>query len=200
MFIVVLGGGIDLSGNLPSHVYQRLNKAIEIFKQYPKSKIILSGKYSFLYKDKKPPTTEAAKMKQYLLEKSVSAEHIYLEQLSKDTIGNAYYLKKYFFIPGKEKEAMVITSHYHLKRVQYIFDKIFGSSYSIQIVAVQENLSVNEEKKVIQRQKELLAKTQTLLLPMKNGDHDYLKRKIYNFKYYREKRSGWIINFVAKGK
>jgi len=52
MFIIVLGGGINLKWEIPKTVYQRLDKALEVYqKNLDKNpKIIVSGKYSFLYK------------------------------------------------------------------------------------------------------------------------------------------------------
>lgn len=204
MFIVVLGGGVDLKGYLPSYVYQRLNKAIEIYKKigHKNLKIIVSGKYSFLYNQLKkyPPFTEAEIMAQYLISKNIPQEKILLEKKSKDSIGNAYYLKKNFFLPKKINRAIIITSNFHLPRIKFIFQKIFGSAYKFDFVGVQENLPKEEEKKVIERQKQLLEKTKNILKEMKNGDHNFLKGKLYHIKYYREKRPYWVINFVAKGK
>ncbi len=200
MLIVVLGGGIDLKGNIPSFVYQRLNYALKLLDNYPQAKIVLSGKYSFLYQNKKPPTTEARTMADYLIHKHIRSDQIILEQWSKDTIGNAYYLKKYVFLPPRETSATIITSAFQLERVQFIFKKIFGSKYKLTFHAVQEKLSKQKEKLVVERQKDLLQQTKKLLTPMKDGDHNFLKRKIYNFKYYRQKRPTWVTNFVALGK
>jgi len=202
MFIVILGGGINLSGDLPDHVYQRLNKAIDLYKKNPQTKIIATGKYSFLYDQikKYPALTESEKMSEYLVKKEIPKKDILLENKSKDTISNAYYLKKNFFIPKKETQATIITSHFHLDRVKYIFQKVFGPGYDFQFVGIQETLPKDEEKKVIDHQKYLLKRTKQILSPMKDGDHNFLKGKLYKIKYYREKRPGWVIDFVAKGK
>lgn len=220
MFIVVLGGGIDLKGNLPSLAYQRLDKAIEIYqsltnsmrpyrigqhqsdKQNDDVRLVVTGKYSFLYHQLKkyPPTTEAQRMAQYLLEKQVSKNSILLEKKSKDTIGNAYYLKKDVFIPHRETRAIIITSRFHLERVKYIFNKIFGPKYNFQFVGVEEKLPPDKEKRVNDRQRQLLEETKKILFPMKTGDHNFLKEKLYKIKYYKEKRPSWVINFVAQGK
>lgn len=207
MFIVVLGGGIDLRGNLPQHVYQRLDEALKIYKTRLWTsqsdndiKIVLSGKYSFLYRHQKPKFTEAHKMAQYLIKNGVPKKELFLETKSKDSIGNAYYLKKNVFIPKKEKEATIITSHFHLQRVKFIFHKIFGENYKFKFIGIQEHLPKDQEDKIIIRQKELLLKTQDLLSKMKIGEHNFLKRKIYNLRYYREKRPEWIVDFTAKGK
>lgn len=233
MFIVVLGGGIDLKGNLPDHVYQRLDKAIELYKSrlsfrtersevrnlakrnYATQsgagflaqarnnkvvKIVLTGKYSFLYGVNKPPTTEAEKMAQYLLSKNIPKKDFFMEKNSQDSISNAYYLKKNIFIPKNESQAVIITSHFHLERVKYIFQKILGPDYKLEFIGLQEHLPQEEEKKVLQRQKELLLKTRLLLAKMKDGDHQFLAGKFYRIKYYREERPAWVKNFVAQGK
>lgn len=200
MFIVVLGGGINLQGQIPAHVYQRLDKALELYKKYPSSKIILTGKYSFLYRKEKPPTTEAARMSEYLLQQGIPKSDLLLEDKSKNTFANAYYLKKNFLVPQKIFAATIITSHFHIARVKYIFQKVFGSSYRFEFIAIQEQLSKDEEEKVVDRQKMLLLQTKKFLSSMKDGDHEFLKGKFYKAGYYKEKIPNWVKNFVAKGK
>ncbi len=200
MFIVVLGGGINLQGQIPPHVYQRLDKALELYKKYPTSKIILTGKYSFLYGKTKPPTTEAAKMSEYLRQKGVPPSQIFLEDNSQDTISNAYYLKTNFFLPMNQFNGTIVTSHFHLERVKLIFHKVFGSNYNFEYIGIQEQLPKEEEEKIITRQNELLLKIGKFLSTMKIGDHEFLKGKFYKADYYREKRPAWVTNFVAKGK
>lgn len=200
MFIVVLGGGIDLTGHLPNYVYQRLDKALEIFKKNLGAKIVTTGKYSFLYGKEVPTITEAEKMAQYLYQKKIDKSSVLLEKHSKDSLGNAYHLKTDIFIAHQELNGIIITSHFHLARIKYIFEKVFGPKYRFEYLGVQEKLPKNEEKKVVQRQKELLEKTKEILADMKIGDHDFLRGKLYKIKYYREKRPVWVTNFVAKGK
>lgn len=200
MFIVVLGGGIDLNGNLPPHVYQRLDKALKLYKKLPRSKIVLSGKYSFLYSLKKPPITEAEKMAQYLIEKGVPKKDIFLEKKSQDTISNAYYLKTDFLLPLKEKRAIVVTSDFHQQRVRYIFKKVFGEGYQFQFIATPSGLPEKAKEKIFRRQKELIFKTKELFAKMKDGDHQFLKGKFYKARFYQEKRPAWVKDFAAKGK
>lgn len=199
MIVVVLGGGIDLQGKIPAYVYSRLDEAIKLRENF-NCKILVSGEYSFLYNKVKPPFTEAFKMQEYLLGKGVPADQIIKEEQSKDTIGNAYYSKKYIFLPKKEKKAVIITSDFQVERVKYIFDKIFGPEYEFKIIGIESNLPDGEREAVWQRQKELLLKTQALLFKMRDGDYNFLKDKIYKLKFYKEKRPDWVKNFVAKGK
>ncbi len=197
MFIVIPGGGIE-NDKLPSFVETRLKKAYEILKKNPGSKIIFCGKYSFLFTGENIPTkTEAQLGKDYLLSLGVSPGSILMENRSKDTIGNAYYVKKLFFIPRGEKEAIIITSDFHMARTKYIFNKIFGPTYKLTFI---ETLSGITDQRILERQQKLLKKTKELLARMRDGDHNFLKGKLYKIKYYREKRPNWVKTFVSTGR
>jgi len=201
MAIVILGGGITKNGKLPKEVKKRVEKAYQIFKKNPQSNILACGKYSFLYPQKKlPQKTEAEAIKEYLLELGVPEKKIYLEKKSKDTIGNAYYAKKLYFIPQKDREIWVVSSDFHLERVKFVFEKIFGSKYELRLYPVLSLFKNKEEKnRIIQRQKHLFLETKSMLSKMKQGDHDFLKGKLYKTKYYKEERPDWVIKFAAKG-
>lgn len=201
MTIVILGGGINKEGELSQLIKPRLKKAVEIFRKKKDNKILVCGKYSFLYpKEFLPPRTEAEAMKEYLLKLGLPKENIYLESKSKDTISNAYYAKKLYFIPQKEKRVIVITSEFHLERTKFIFKKIFGPDYQIQFISVCSLFKGEKAKKIIEKEKVLLAETKQILAKMKPGEHNFLRGKFYKLKYYREKRPAWIIKFVTEGK
>ncbi len=200
MTIIVLGGGITKNGIVPDFVKTRLEKAKEIFLKNKSARILFCGRYSFLYsKNNRPAKTEAQAGKEYLLKIGVPGKNIYMENKSKDTIGNAYYAKKLYFIPRKEKEAIIITSDFHLERSRFIFKEIFGSGYDFKFIATPSNLKAENKAKIIARQKELLAKTRDLLKNMHGGNHNFLKGKLYKIKYYKEARPSWVANFVSKG-
>lgn len=202
MTIVILGGGIAKDSRLPEYVKKRLEKAWQIFKGEKGVKILVCGKYSFLYpKNEVPKKTEAKAMKDYLLTLGVPRRNIYLESKSKDTIGNAYYAKKLYFIPKRERKAAIITSDFHLKRVKFVFKKVFGRNYQFRFIGMPSLVFQRKKKiKSIKRQKELLKNTKKFLSKMKSGNHNFLKGKLYKMKYYKEKRPAWVIKFVAQGK
>ncbi len=201
MTIVILGGGIAQNGQLPEHVKKRLKMAWQVLKKNKDAKILVCGKYSFLYpKNKLPKKTESQAMRDYLLEMGIPKKNIYLENKSKDSIGNAYYAKKLYFIPKKEGRGIIITSEFHLARVKFIFKKIFGNNYKFKFIGVPFSLKNKRGKKIIERQKELLEKIKEILNKMELGDHNFLRGKLYKLKYYRKKRPPWVIEFVTKGK
>lgn len=201
MTIIVLGGGITKNGILPEFVKIRLKKAKDVLDLHNNAKILFCGKYSFLYsKENRPVKTEAEAAREYLISIGVPRKKIYIENKSKDTIGNAYYAKKLFFMPRKEKEAIIITSDFHIRRSKFIFEKIFGKGYRLKFISTPSFLKTENKEKIIERQKELLLKTKELLEIMPDGNHNWLKGKLYKIKYYREKRPSWAIKFVSGGK
>lgn len=198
MTIVVLGGGI-WKRKPPLFMQKRLNKAIELLKKYPHAKILLCGKYSFRYSENEAPSiTEAELMRDYLIKKGIPASKIFLERKSKDTIGNAYYAKKLYFIPKNEKEAIIVTSDFHLNRAKFIFKKIFGPKYRLKFIATPSGFE--NDKLLKERQKYLLEKTKEFLKEMKEGDHNFLKGKLYKSKFYKEIAPKEIEKFVKTGR
>ncbi len=201
MTIVILGEGINTKGQLPKQVKRLLDKGIKIFGKHKDAKILLSGRYSFLYpKDKIPKKTEAEAMRDYLLKFGVPKKKIYLDKKSKDTIGYPYYTKKLYFLPKKERKALIITSDFHLKRVKFVFKKIFGKNYQFKFISVPIPFKGKKRIEIFKRQEVLLQKTKKILAKMKSGDHNFLKGKLYKIKYYKEKRPDWAIKFVTQGK
>ncbi len=199
MLIVVLGGGIDITGELPLFVFQRLEKALELHKNYPDAKIVLSGKYSLQYGPHKPPCTEAHKMAEYLIEHGVLRSDVLLEEESQDTISNAYFLKKNIFMPRNETKAIIITSHFHLKRVEFVFRKVFGKSYHLQFVATLDILPANQMEPILSRQRDMLEHSKEFLEEMADGDDGFLQGKFFNAPFYLTKRPEWVKEFVAEG-
>ncbi len=200
--IVILGAGITKKGNLPEIAKGRVEKGFSISKKNKRANILLCGKYSFLYpKNKLPPRTEAEAMKEYLLKLGAPKEKVYLEKKSKDTVGNAYYSKKLYFIPKGEKRAFIVTSEFHLERVKFIFKKIFGKKYQLKFFPVTSPIEDRgKKKKIKKRQKYLLHKTRNLLKDMTPGNHNFLKGRIYKLKFYKEERPAWVRKFTAKGR
>ncbi len=196
MIIVVPGAGVDKKGNVSEEAERRLLKAKELHEEH-QTPILLCGKHSFLCKENIPPVTEARAMRSFLLKMGVNENQIHLEEDSKDTVGNAYYAKINYFIPNKETEAFVVTSDFHLERVRYVFQKVFGEEYGFQFISVP---SPQKEERVIKRQEYLLEKMRSMMGHIENGDHISIGENLYNHEYYKEERPDWVKNFAIRGK
>ncbi len=197
MTIIVLGGGITSNEKLPLQVKDRLDEGVKLFRTKNYDCFLVCGRYSFLFEDNETPnTTEAKLMKKYLLNKGISEDFIFLEEKSMDTMSNAYFAKTEYFIPKKKKSATVVTSDYHLKRVEYVFNKFFGPDYSLAFLGVK----TKNNDIMTKRQKELLLETKELTKDMHDGDHKFFDNKFFSINYYKKTRSAWIKKITKEGK
>ncbi len=199
MFIVVLGAGVDKRGNLSLESKNRLKEAKEIHKEsgHP---LLLSGKYSFLYEGKDLPLkTQAEAMRDSLLKSGIKEDNIFLENHSQDTVFSAYNVKKDYFITNKKSEGFIVTSDFHLTRIEYIFLKVFGEDYSLKFVAVPSSLPCNLKGKIRARQEELTKEAVLLLDDIEDGDHEAVKEKMLSSDYYKRKKLTWKNDFNSSG-
>ncbi len=196
MIIIVLGAGVDEKGRLSKETVKRLQEAYEIHKEN-KSPLLVCGKYNFSYKNR-PDFTEAEVMEDYLLKLGVDKEKILLEKESEDTIFNAYYSKTKFFIPLKEKEAVVVTSDIHLERVEYIFYKVFGDSYRLHFIGTLSKLPCQAKGMIFAKQRLLAERAKEILDDIEEGDHEKVKEKILSSDFNNEKGIGLPKNLDYK--
>lgn len=126
---IILGGGLNSDGSLPSHVRSRLALSSTMHDKY--SVIIFSSRYSL----NKPPIldlegfiiTEAAAMaREYRSSYNYNGQ-IFLELSSTDTIGSALNCRSLIEnIDIFTDEIDIITSDWHAKRTKFIFEWAFS--------------------------------------------------------------------------
>jgi uncharacterized SAM-binding protein YcdF (DUF218 family) len=121
--IIVLGGGISKEGILPKWVHSRLIKASSLYKNGISELLLLSGKGRDDFH-----VTEASAMKEVLLNEGFGTDNILLEQLSKDTLQNAFYSRVIHIDPLNLNSAIIITSKFHNDRTKLIFDNVLGDT------------------------------------------------------------------------
>jgi len=141
--IIVLGGGIESDGSLPEIPKLRITKGVELLNNGVAPRIIMSGKWGF-WLEKEPIRTEAEAMREYAIGLGISADAIFKEDISKDTIGNAYFCKLNFLEPNNWYNIIIVTSDYHIPRTRYVFEKVLGNDYTIEFVSVDSKLSPEE--------------------------------------------------------
>lgn len=136
---IVLGGGVTKNGTLPVHATNRVSVAENLFRQGCVRNILLSGK------GWGSTLTEAEAMKRALVEKGVERKILLLEELSKDTIGNAYFSRTLHLEPRGWSRVCVITSQFHLARARQIFDWILGDTYILEYIPASDE-GMDEKK------------------------------------------------------
>lgn len=137
--LVVLGRGTDPDGSLPQLAKQRVERAAELFAWQTAPRIIFSGRCS-LMTDDIPPVTEARAMADYAIELGLPPEALLVEEKSRDTIGNAYFVLRDHLEPNDWTSVRVVTSDFHIQRAAWVFQKVLGVGYDVSFSAAPSEL------------------------------------------------------------
>jgi len=135
---LVLGTSV-LKNKKPSAILkERLNRAIELYKNKKITKILISGDNTKKYYD------EVNVMKNYLLLKNIPSEDIFLDHNGIRTL-DSIYRAKYIF---NAKNLIVISQKFHLPRVLYLADvfhlKAIGYNADSELVKVKNFIFIRE--------------------------------------------------------
>lgn len=112
--ILVLGASVCPDGSPSTMLKDRLDRAIELYREGAAPKLLMSGDNG---------TTgynEVAVMRLYAINAGVPAEDIFADHAGFSTYESIYRLKAIF---GADK-AIIVTQRYHLYRALYIADKL----------------------------------------------------------------------------
>ena len=117
-YVIVLGASVRTDG--PSKTLAlRLDKAAEYAAQNPDTVLVLSGGQGA-----DEPSTEAAAMRDYLLEKGVPQEKMLLEERSRSTAENIAYSRELIRSQARASQRTgILTSNFHLLRARLIASK-----------------------------------------------------------------------------
>ncbi|MDB4886003.1 MAG: hypothetical protein JWN79_1441 [Gemmatimonadetes bacterium] len=128
--LVVLGRGTDPDGSLPMLAKQRVERAAELYAWEVAPRIIFSGRCS-LMTDSAPLCTEGAAMADYAVSLGLPRRAMLVEEESRDTIGNAYFVLRRYLEPNDWHSIRVVTSDFHIQRTAWVFQKVLGLGYDV---------------------------------------------------------------------
>ena len=118
--ILVLGAGIR--NNYPSPMLEdRLLASVKLYQDGVAKKIIVSGDHQYKNYD------EVNVMKNYLIEKGIPSEDIFMDHAGLSSYDSMYRAKKIF----KANKIMVVTQKYHLYRSLYIAKTLDIDAYGV---------------------------------------------------------------------
>ena len=126
--IIVLSGGINDDGSLFEWTRTRCDKAIELFSG---NEFIIVSSAGTVHKPFKTDSEgfcyyEANAMADYIAGKGIPKDKILVENLSLDTIGNAYFTRTVHTDPAGLRKLCIITSEVHMPRAKSIFEHVFA--------------------------------------------------------------------------
>lgn len=168
--VLIPGGGLTESGDVVPWVQARLDRAIALRPQ-PSYFIPLSAGTTH----KPPPRDtngfpmmESVAAAHYLVSQGISPTQILPETVSFDTIGNAYFARIQHTDPLGLRHLHIITSAFHLPRVEVIFKWIFDfpalpHAYHLTFEAVP-NVGISDASLLARWRKEQTSLTHVMAL------------------------------------
>lgn len=118
--LIVLGTEIGEDGKVLDTLKRRLDYALAYAeKQMEEVRFIVSGGARNMH-----GVTEADRMKSYLMERGIAAEHIQCEPLSRNTYENLIYSSILLQQQARTEQVLVITSKFHLVRTKLLADRL----------------------------------------------------------------------------
>lgn len=160
--ILVLGCQVRADGSLSLMLQDRLDKAIKLYQDKVAPKIIVSGDH------RKENYDEVNAMKNYLIEKGIESENIFMDHAGFSTYESMYRAKAIF----EAKKLVVVTQEYHLYRSIYIGEKLGIETYGSP--AIKTNY-VGQIKREI---REILARDKDFIKVMVKPEPTYLGEAI----------------------
>jgi hypothetical protein len=165
--LLIPGGGLTDSGELPPYVIARLDRALA----HPDAYFIpLSAGTTHRphpLDQRGYPIYESLPAARYLRAHGIPERRILAETFSYDTIGNAFFTRLVFAEPRGLRRLHVVTSEFHMRRTEAIFRWVFGigpsGGYELSFEAV-ENAGISEQALAHRAVRELASLDRVLAL------------------------------------
>ncbi|MDQ3996324.1 MAG: YdcF family protein [Gemmatimonadota bacterium] len=176
--IVVLGSTVNDDGSLPLHARQRAVRAAMLYAAGVAPYIIFSGRCN-LTAPEPPAVSEAAAMAAYAESLGSPRDAILLEEESRDTIGNAYFVGRRFLEPNGWSSIRVVTSDFHVPRTTWVFQKVLGSAYDVSFSPASTELDATVIAARARAEGDIVTFLMEWIGPIAEGDHDAVDRFIH---------------------
>jgi vancomycin permeability regulator SanA len=145
--VIVLGCGINSNGTPSDMLRDRLNFAIELYKNGGAPKLLMSGDHG------RVGYNEVGVMKQYAIDKGVPSEDIFMDHAGFSTYETMYRANEIF----EASKVIVVTQEYHLYRGMYNAEKMGMETYGVASdVYWYQNKAYREIREAIARCKDFL--------------------------------------------
>lgn len=149
--IVVLGYALGKGGVMQPTLLKRLDKALELALLYPKAPLVLSGGVQ------QGGITEAYAMAEWLAGKGIARSRLVLEDLAKDTVGNAVNCAAILKDLGVS-HATLVSSASHIRRGLTLLEEAarnqgldlqYDSLVELDYPSIEEAQKVSEQERVV---------------------------------------------------
>jgi hypothetical protein len=174
--IVVLGSTVNVDGSLPTHARQRAVRAAMLLAAGVAPRIIFSGRCNLTAEP--PAISEAAAMAAFAESLGAPREAILLEEESRDTIGNAYFVSRLFLEPNGWSSIRVVTSDFHVPRTTWVFQKVLGDAYDVSFSPASTELDATVIAARARAEGDIITFLMEWIGPIPEGNRDAVDRFI----------------------
>ena len=119
--IIVLGAAVKPDGTPSLMLQDRLDKAVELYEKGVSDKILVSGDHRESNYD------EVNTMKNYLIDKGIPSEAIYMDHAGLSTYDSMYRAVNIFGV----ESAVIVTQKYHMYRAVYNAESLGIEAYGV---------------------------------------------------------------------
>ncbi len=177
--VIVLAGGVNSDGTLPQIIKERINLGIRLLQESASDFLVFSGHFTFVL-DNPLNLSESESMKTYAISQGIAESKILLDDKSKDTLSNAYFVKVDLAIPRNWKKLAVVSSETHIERAKYLFNKVFGANFKIDYSSTPfTQLDTEGSAKSKEMERKQLVFSHQWLDPIKDGDDRSIKELLF---------------------
>ena len=145
--ILILGCRVMPNGELSYMLKDRLDKGIELYENNVAPKIIVSGDHG------RNDYDEVNAMKNYLIDKGIPSEDIFMDHAGFSTYDSVYRAKEIFSL----SKMVIVTQKYHLYRALYIAKNFKIEAYGVSAEDIKYYGQFSREvREVVARNKEFI--------------------------------------------
>src|SRR5918999_5158747 len=177
--IVVLGSTVHEDGSLPLHARQRAVRAAMLHAAGVAPRVIFSGRCN-LTAPEPPAISEAAAMAAFAESLGTPRSAILLEEESRDTIGNAYFVMRRHLEPNGWTSIRIVTSDFHVPRTTWVFQKVLGSAFDVSFSPASTELDATVIAARARIEGDIITFLMEWIGPMAEGDRGAVEHFIRN--------------------
>lgn len=150
--VAILAHHMDANAVLGAESRARLELAVALHRQNPFDMFLTSG---WDYRKDCPLMIGAVMAEELRVTYEIDKSQIVADTNSRDTVGDAFFLRKNAIVPMSVQDLVVVTSDYHVKRTDFIFRSFLPTDMCVKVVGAETGLISDEA--VLLHEKESLA-------------------------------------------
>ncbi|MEX0307177.1 MAG: YdcF family protein [Ruegeria sp.] len=144
---------MDAHANLGSESRARLERAVALHRENPFDLFLTTG---WNYRKDCPRMIGTVMAEELQAVYAIDSRQIVVDTNSRDTVGDAYFLRRNVIIPMRIRDLVVVTSDYHVERTDFIFRSFFPTGLELNVVGAVSG-SLGDEAVLLNEKKSLTA-------------------------------------------